>query len=352
MVEAVVERIASEQADIREDVALYRIVAFPADYTLQVLYEKFKSGEIVVQRFQRRFVWKRPRASKLIESFLLQLPVPGVFFYRREDNPELVVIDGQQRLRSVFGFIDGSLPQDPNPFFLEDVQARWSGKTYNTLNHSDQIRLRDSVLRATIITQIDPEDDSSIYEIFNRLNTGGVSLTPQEIRNCIHHGRFNDLLIKLNELPSWRQIFGRMELDDRMRDVELILRAIALTLDEGNYEKPMKNFLNRFAAKGNRYPDSELARFAETFRAASDKVVKTLGVKPFNIRSGVNAAVCDSVMVAFMRHSGSPQDIWNRYSNKLITNKDYLTDVSAGTTDADNVHKRIRLAEALLFGAE
>jgi hypothetical protein len=199
---------------------------------------------------------------------------------------------------------------------------------------------------------MDPKDDSSMYEIFNRLNTGGVSLTPQEIRNCIHHGRFNDLLIKMNHIPSWRQIFGRMELDDRMRDVELILRALALAVDEQNYEKPMKNFLNRFAAKGNQYPERELSRFEESFRAASDNVVKTLGAKPFNIRAGVNAAVCDSVMVAFMRHSGPPQDVRGRYSNKLTKNADYLADVTAGTTDASSVHQRIRLAEALLFGAE
>ncbi|MBI3811806.1 MAG: DUF262 domain-containing protein [Nitrospirae bacterium] len=202
------EKLASEIEDEYSDSSPYKIISFPADFTLKGLHEKFISKEIIVPQFQRQYVWNIERASKLIESFLLGLPVPGIFLYREKNSQKLMVIDGQQRLKSIFGFLNGKFPDTNNRFCLKSVRTTWNGKSYEKLEESDQIKLRDSVLRAIIIEQIDPADHSSMFHIFERLNTGGMSLRPQEVRNCIHQGPLNDLLNKLNQYKPWREIVG------------------------------------------------------------------------------------------------------------------------------------------------
>lgn len=343
-----IEQIASEAEDRALDVALYRIISYPADFTLQVLYEKWKTEEIMVPAFQRRFVWKLPRSSRLIESFLLGLPVPGVFLYREEESQDLLVVDGQQRLRTVFGYFDGMFPDTNAPFFLRDVKSRWAGKLFDQLDSADQIRLRDSVLRATIMTQLDPKDDTSLYQIFDRLNTGGVALTPQEIRNCIYQGPFNDLLLKLNALAEWRQILGTDGPDDRMRDVELVLRSLALAFGAESYAKPMKDFLGRFMKASNHANYEHLHKYELSFTSACNRVILGLGSKPFNLRRGVNAAACDAVMVAFIRNPASPTKVQEHYQ-QLIENPAFNLAISAGTTDVDTVRERLKLASAILF---
>src|SRR5205823_3167538 len=151
----------------------------------------------------------------LIESFLLGLPVPGIFFYKAK-NQRLLVIDGQQRLKSVFAFMDNKFPTTGKKFYLRNVRSQWDGKSYERLDEADQIRLRDAVLRATIIEQIDPSDHSSMFHIFERLNTGGTSLRPQEIRNCIYHGALNDALLIWNTNADWRKLLGTRKIDRRM----------------------------------------------------------------------------------------------------------------------------------------
>jgi len=343
-----IERIESEVEDQTSDVALYKIIPYPADFTLQVLHEKWKSKEISVPPFQRRFVWKLPRSSRLIESFLLGLPVPGIFLYREEQNQELLVVDGQQRLRTVFGYFEGTFPGTNSAFFLTGVRSNWDGRLFDQLSSADQIRLRDSVLRATIMTQLDPKDDTSLYQIFERLNTGGVALTPQEIRNCINQGPFNDLLVNLNTLTTWRQVLGAEGPDDRMRDIELVLRSLALAFGAQEYAKPMKDFLGRFMKASNKASEERLHEFDVAFIDACDRLVTGLGSRPFHLRRGVNAAACDAVMVAFIRNVGLPPDLSERYLS-LKTNPAFLSAISAGTTDVDTVRERLELASAILF---
>jgi uncharacterized protein with ParB-like and HNH nuclease domain len=101
------EQIESEDEDSQSSPADYQIATYPADYTLEVLYQKWQHGEILVPEFQRRFVWKRPQASKLVESFLVGLPVPAVFLYSERNTQKYLVIDGQQRLKSIFYYFEG-----------------------------------------------------------------------------------------------------------------------------------------------------------------------------------------------------------------------------------------------------
>jgi hypothetical protein len=338
------ERIPSESADAQSSVALYKIVSYPADFTLRVLHEKWLNDELVIPKFQRKFVWTAAQASRLIESFLMGLPVPEIFLYK-EPSQRQIVIDGQQRLKSIFSFFDGELP-DGRPFRLTDVNERWNGKTYAELDEADKRRLRDSVLRSIFVEQVNPKDKTSVYHVFQRLNTGGTSLTPQEVRNCVYHGPFNDLLVQLNKDPEWREIVGTREADKRMRDVELIARFLALTESHRKYTKPMKEFISNYMENYQNSEDNR--RFVDTFRETVEAVVEGLGPKPFHIRRGLNAAAFDAVMVAFATARTLPRDIRSRY-NGLLKDKRFQEATTSGTTDEVAVQTRINRAQEVLF---
>lgn len=248
------EPVASEEEDSESTPPSYKILTYPADYTLEVLHQKWKSKEIEIPDFQRNFVWTQTQASKLIESFLVGLPVPAVFFYTDRSSQKYLVIDGQQRLKSVFRYLEGRYDLGDggrhNVFHLKGLnqQSQFHDKTFEDLLDEDKFKLKNAVLRAFIVQQFDPEDDTSMYHIFERLNTGGTLLANQEIRNCIYHGEFSYFLDELNELESWRKILGKKNLDKHKKDVELVLRFLAMR-DTTSYKKPMKDFLSKFMRK-------------------------------------------------------------------------------------------------------
>ncbi len=340
-----IEEIESEIEDAAATIPIYTISSYPTDPTLETLYLRWQRGEIEIPRFQRGWVWKHTQASQLVESFLLGLPIPGIFLYREMPSQHTLVIDGQQRLRTIWGFFDGSLPDVPH-FYLRDVDPRWEGKMYVDLSESDRIRFRDAVLRATVIEQTDPGDNSSMYHVFERLNTGGTQLNPQEVRNSAAHGPFNNLMIELNELDDWREIFGRHTPDPRMRDVELVVRFCALRDTSVAYSTPMKKFLNDYMKRNQWETAKEPTK--STFESTVKRVLDSLGRRPFHIRKGMNAAVYDSVMLAFSRADHVPKDILTRWED-LKNNSDYDEAITSGTTAERTVKKRIEVASKVLF---
>lgn len=124
--------------------------------------------------------------------------------------------------------------------------------------------------------QLEPQDDTSIFQVFERLNTGGVVLNGQEIRNCLYEGRFNELLKSLNNHAAWRDIVGTRGPDKRMRDVELILRFFSVFHNIKRYEKPMKKFLNNFMDANKNISDSKKGQFTSLFKDTADSVIKYL----------------------------------------------------------------------------
>jgi len=195
--------------------------------------------------------------------------------------------------------------------------------------------------------QVSPDDDTSIYHVFERLNTGGTYLTAQEVRNSIYNGPFNNLLHELNEVPAWRETLGKPLPDPRLKDVELVLRVLALHKSGGAYQKPMKAFLNDFMRlyKAGQLNDELRPVF---LRVAKD-VRERLGPKPFHLHAGVNVPVLDAAFVAFASHSGAiPPDIVDRY-HALLADDQFQKWTSRATTDVDAVKGRIQLAGEHLF---
>lgn len=341
------EKIESEEEDEGIDTAVYKINTYGADFVLQTLVDKIKDREIVVPPFQRKFVWTPKKASKLIESFLLGLPVPQIFLYRSSKSESLLVVDGQQRLRTLEYFWEGKFDEG-KPFFLTNVKPQWEGKTFQTLEESDKRRLKNCVLRATVFEQTDPKDNRSIFEIFERLNTGGVLLTPQEIRNCIIRGRINYFLEELNKYSTWRTLLGKPKPDLRMRDIEMIIRFFALLEDWEKYKKPMKDFIEEFMEKNKDLSKEREEKLSKIFKETMDIIKEKMGERAFKLKSGINISVFDSISVAIATPGNKrAQDLKESYKN-LIENKAYLTTIEKSTTDTDRVKSRIKLAISTL----
>ncbi|SRR6266496_6857071 len=349
-----IEEIVSEVEDEESSPAQYEISTYPADFTLEGLHQKWLAGDIKIPKFQRQFVWKQTQASKLIESFLLGLPVPAVFFYTERKSQKYLVIDGQQRLKTVFYFFEGYFGEEEKgkrkAFRLKGLneKSKLEGKLFSDLEEGDQRALKNAVLRSFIVKQIDPADDTSIYHIFERLNTGGTLLTAQEVRNCVYHGQLNDLLIELNKTGAWREILGKPNPDSRQKDIQLILRFLSLQ-DPSRYEKPLKDFLSKFMHANRFLPNDTSNKFKNLFTATVARVLKDLGPKPFHIRAGLNSAVFDSVMVAFAKNLNvNVAGIEKRFES-LIENEEFLKTTRTSTTDTETIRQRFAIAEKALF---
>jgi hypothetical protein len=343
-----IEDIQSEREDEATGPVEYEIASYPADFTLQGLFDKWEADQLQLPKFQRQFVWKIYQSSRLIESFLLGLPVPPVFLYKDKTSQKLVVIDGQQRLLSVFFFFNGNFKEE-KVFRLQGLRTKWEGSSYDSLSGPDKLRLQDSVLRAIIVNQLDPKDNTSIYHVFERLNTGGTQLSNQEVRNCLYWGGLNDLLNNINNFRPWREILGKLVIDPRQKDIELIVRLLSLHYDVDSYKKPMKQFLNDFMYK-YRSPEAEvLIQFEKLFKVTCSLIYDELKQKPFHIHAGLNAAVLDSVFVAFSHNLESkPENLKERYES-LKSNTEFQRVIKAATTDVEIIKERLKIAEETLF---
>lgn len=339
----------TENFDEDVETKVYQITAYPADLTLRGYLDKSVAEQLLIPDFQRKYVWDQKRASKLIESFLLGLPVPGVFLYKNKGSNKLSIIDGQQRILSSVRFFQNRFEE--KIFRLIGVMPKWEGKTYDELDESDRLMLDDTVLRATIVQQLDPDDDSSVYHIFERLNTGGMNLNSMEIRRSVFQGAFANLLEELNENENWRNILGRPKLDKRLRDVELVLRVVAMQNTWESYEKPMKTYLNKFMAQVNRKSEEELNAFLDQvkidFEWAVEILYEELGAKPFHIRGPINYAVLDSMYGAVAGMDTSPSDLAEKFS-ALLDDSDYMSAVSVSTSDEKVVAMRFGKAIDLI----
>ena len=257
---------------------------------------------------QREYVWDNGRASRLIESFLLNIPVPPVYF---ADTPESVlqVVDGHQRVKSIVRYFN-------NEFDLIgiDILSAHKGSRFYQLPDKEQRHLKTRTLRAVVI-QADSHPNMK-FEVFERLNTGGIALNEQELRNSLYRGSLNDLLRELaDECDPFRALIGTKRPRRRMVDEELILRWFALYDRLKDYKPPLKRFLNEYMDDNKNakaaWLDSRKGKFTEVMSLVYD----VLGVNAFRLIDengeqltdaegrplprGVNRALFDAQAVAF-----------------------------------------------------
>lgn len=345
-----------DESNEDEGLMTYDIATYPSDFTLSGIVDMWQDGDISIPEFQREFVWSIRQASLLVESFLLGLPVPPVFFYIDDENKNLV-IDGQQRILSTVFFFEGF-------FGIENIQGRrqvfrlqglderspYYKKQFRDLPESDQRKLRNTVLRAINIRQLAPSgENTSIYHIFERLNTGGTPLKPQEIRNVVFRGDIVTVLRDLNRNESWRKLLGKKNFDKHQTDVELVLRILALSRNVNKYEKPMKEFLNITMKKNRRGNTSDIERFKKLFPMTAELILEELGEKPFHLRGRLSTSALDSIFCTLLDNfDKAPNDLRERYQS-LISDPAFEEVTTIGTTDAATVKRRFQLVRSYLF---
>jgi len=324
----------------------YVITSYGADYPIDSLMKRIDDGVIFVPPFQRQFVWNVDEASKFVESLILGLPVPGIFLSKEKETNKLLIVDGQQRLLTLYQFYEGYF--NKLPFKLQNVQEDLVGKTYRTLKPSDRIRLDDSILHATIVRQDEPDDnDSSVYQIFERLNSGGRALKPQEIRACIYYGEFNELLNALVKHQTWRQIFGK-NADNRLKEQELILRFFSLLLYRDQYEKPLKGFLNMVMSRNRDCNEHSVEKLSEIFKKTFDFIVKSLHPRPFRIKRNLNLGAYDAISTGIaerlMKSDVKDHVAFQKAYTNLVEDDEFIQVVQGGTSDEKNIRVRLDMA--------
>ena len=361
----------------------YDITSSPNDFNLLTLQSFVEAGAIKIPGFQRNYVWDKARASKLIESFIIGIPVPQLFLYEESKN-KFLVIDGQQRLMTIYYFYkkrfpkkekrtelrtifdnEGSIPEEilgndeyfekfnlSIPGGLPGIKSKFSGLNYSTMgDYKTQFDLRP--LRNIVVRQNSPkDDDSSVYEVFNRLNTGGVNLRPQEIRSSMYHSKFYDLLNRLNAIDEWRRIIRRPQMDFHMKDVEILLRAFAMLISGNDYRPSLVKFLNNFSKKShansdenNKYLQSLFDSFLKSTKALPDNAF----VNPRNDR--FNVVLFEAVFHATCLDAFSEKRLIDgtldiKQIHSLGNDEGFIKASLEGTTRSDNVESRLKLARS------
>lgn len=363
------EELLSESND-----DLFNITSFGADMTFRELVTMYDDEDLQKPELQRNYVWTKLEASRFIDSILLGLPVPSIFL-AKEENEKLLIVDGYQRIMTVHDFMHGIFSTDNNSFVLSNsiaINSRWRNKTFVQLTSDEQRRLKTTTIHSIIFQQRHPINDNGMYQIFERINTSGKTLKPQEIRNCIYQGSFNKLLIRLNSNSSWRQIVGLVKPDQRMYDLELILRFFAfcdfVTSSERNSSQiNLINYLNKYMGEHHNDSDISLQTYESRFTKTMEFINVNLNVKAFRQLSkktnkftkNIQPAVFDAVAVAtdfFLRTSaeqpinGSDICLLEKYEN-LLENEEFSNATIKQTTNVNNIKKRIEIACNILYGA-
>jgi len=349
----------TETDDIAETVR-YRITSYGADFDVAGLVRRINDGNIFVPDFQRPFVWTGQQASQFVESLLLDLPVPGIFLTVEPETKRMMVIDGNQRLKTLQFFYAGEFAgnldtgEKTRRFALQDVAPAFAGKGYADLRAADRRQLDDSLLHATITRQLYPEEGmSSVFHLFQRLNSSGQRLMPHEIRQAVYRGSLLDSIRELNENHDWRAVFGPKH--RRQKDQELILRFWALYCQSDAYRRPMLGFLNDFA-ESYREPGQQFIQDGkDLFSAVIGQFHNALGQKAFRTERSrqLNAAVFDSMAVGLARriarHEDTTPDAVREAYQRLLDDAEYITSVSLGT--AQEIAVRTRIAKSVaVFG--
>jgi hypothetical protein len=323
---------------------LSKIVSYNIANTIEVLKFKIDNNEIDLRpEFQRDFVWDINRASLFIDSLLIGLPIPSIFLGKSKEDETYKVIDGQQRLKSAYYFLLGKFNTKGKDqiFNLRKLDDReWNGKTFAELDEKFQRRIRNAVLNTTVIEDID-SNPRVVHDIFHRLNTGGMPLKDQEIRNCIYNGAFNKELFIFNENENWRLLLGQRYPDRRLRDLELILRFFALKDGLSKYAPSMREFLSNYQKENAKHkPDGDL------FESVLKVIIEEIGENAFKVKRTVNKSVCDAVMVSIAQILSEGKSFKDLKVNhkKLINDDEFVRYVSSGTSTETSVNGRISLA--------
>ena len=336
-----------------------RVYTGQGDPEIESLYGKYKRGKLIIQPdFQRHFVWDAKKSSRLIESALLDIPLPVIYLSEEKDGKEYV-IDGQQRLTAFFSFMDGQFP-DGRDFKLTGLKVftELNRKSFKEIDEELQDKIRYCKIR-TITFQKESEADLK-FEIFERLNTGAVSLNDQELRNCIYRGPYNELLKELSKDADFAYLLGLKKPDKRMKDIELVLRFAAFYHSTYlNYKPPMRKFLNNDMDRYRYISESDAAELRTAFKNAVSIIRSLLDNHAFKRfyrgdeknpdgywePKKFNTSLYDIMMYSFSREEKNKvyqnlDSIREALINLMTEDQEFIDSIERATSDTQAVTKR------------
>lgn len=306
--------------------------------------------------FQRNLVWKKFQKSQFIESLILNIPIPPIYT-KLELDGRLTIIDGLQRTATLRSFLDD---KDPDTFVLEGLRAlkKFNGLKFSELPDNIKTRIEDKQM---FIFTLKPHVPMEIvYDIFNRINTGGTKLERQEIRNCIFIGTSTTLLKELSETPEFIAAIDSGITPTRMKDREAVLRVLAfMILDyEHEYNNSMDEFLETAMKKINKMGAVAVSNLRNEFLRVMRRTFEFFGKDNFRVsndtnRGRINIALIESVSYFFANNADkylidNKQQIVENYHLKLLKHAPFLDSIKYSTGSSSNVEKRISLANQLL----
>ncbi len=367
-----IEEIPEETNDDYVNDDLYNINSWGADYSFRELISMYQDGDLVKPELQRKYVWGKPEASRFVDSVLLGLPIPSIFLAKTTDN-KMLIIDGYQRIMTINDYVRGIWSENNKVFKLSNIRGkinhRWIDKSFSELPDSEQRKIKTSTIHAIIFEQKTPnENDTSLFQIFERINTSGRSLLPQEIRNCVYQGKLNSLLFELNLNTKWRTLFGNDNEDQRMRDLEYILRFFALNT-EFVFSNPkssitLKKYLNEFMGDKSNNAESQIELHRKEFTLCINSIYENIGENAFynvqsndlaTIRKRFYPPIYDAVMIATSKAKAMGLDLSTASEEKrinLLKDASFRKYISEGTMQTEHINGRINLALKYLYNYE
>lgn len=319
------------------------------ELTLKLLKEMYDANDIITDPdYQRRYIYDAKRSSSLVESILIGIPIPVIYLCEEEENV-YSVIDGQQRITSFVKYLKNEFPLTGLNKLTE-----LNGKYFKNLDKEIQRKLTYSSLKAICL---DKDSQDLKYEIFSRLNLGAVSLKPQELRNCIYRGRFNNML---KEIAAKNTQLSELFHDKNLRSTyeERILRFFVLR-DSMILDDTYVNAMNQYMAVHQNDEDNEIQKAKSLYNGTIDIVKMVLGGTAFfsydkKERKKFNGAVYDSIMIPFSFYDkydliNNADRIRVEVEKVKMMDEDYRSCVYAGTNSRKKVFERISKIWSLLI---
>ena len=341
----------TEIEDIPKDERVLRTQAY--DKSVADLVAMIKQDEIVLTpEYQRSYVWDDTRASLLVESVLLNVPIP-VVYVAEEDDGRWTVVDGLQRLNSLARFLN-------NEFELRglEVLPELNKSRFHQLNPKASRILKNGIIRVILIFK---ESHPEIkYEIFMRLNRGAITLTEQELRNCLYRGAFNSLLHELRADESVKTMFRRDSIHKRMGDAELILRSLMVmegfdpaTGSVPTYSGNMKSSLNRFMRSKQHAKPEVIDKMRSDFLCCVDKILTVFGDDALqrvdeagDYDGRLNRALMEAFMASFLRFDRDilvkhKKEIRKKLVSILLNDEGFTDSITVRTSEAKKMDRRV-----------
>lgn len=317
-----------------------------------------ESDDNEILGFQRNFVWNNAQMDSLIESVLMEYPIPGIFLIEI-NNGKYLILDGQQRITTLASYKKGTRPESERIFKLDKVNQKFKGLTFEEMNSTAKRKFNNYPITCTIITaETINGRNRAVYQLFQRINSNGTKLMPHEIRVASYAGPLVGFIEKINSKnEDWRALYGNPE--KRLRDHQLISRILALYINPDSYEKSVKGLIDNFYDSYFEM-DSNSIDFVEIediFTKALSLLHEYVGGEAFAPYGNKNEAWIDSLMVGLMRawYENQNEEYWKHNLSKKFTElkkvaKDPSADIlaprySRRSADSQAVKERLQISE-------